>query len=72
MTLLPPQDLYKARAIVTRINQLFQSNSESATTLARNAGVQDVSASLAKLAELKSQGLLSDEEFEKAKSRLLS
>ena len=69
---LDPKNTNKARAMVTRINQIFQSSSDSATTSVPTTNVQDVSASLAKLAELKSQGLLSDEEFEKAKSRLLS
>lgn len=69
---LAPKNTNKARAIVTRINQLFQSDSVSDTTSNPPERVQDISISLAKLAELKSQGVLSDEEFEKAKSRLLS
>jgi hypothetical protein len=69
---LDPMHAKKARAIVTRINQnveILKSKSPHPETSNPN---QDISSSLAKLADLKAQGLLSDEEFEKAKARLLS
>lgn len=69
---LAPKNTNKARAIVTRINQLSQSDSASATTSNPPERVQDISTSPKKRAELKSRGVLTDEEFEKAKSQLLS
>lgn len=61
-----------ARSLVSRINQRTQRESVGQTPNAPATSGDDVATSLMKLADMKSQGLLSDEEFEKAKSRLLS
>lgn len=57
---LATKNTNKARAIVTRINQLSQSESASATTSNSPERVQDISISPTKLAELKSRGVFID------------
>ena len=69
---LDPMHAKKARAIVTRINQNVEILKSKSPQPENSNPNQDISSSLAKLADLKAQGLLSDEEFEKAKARLLS
>jgi len=68
---LNPAQNKKARAIVTRINQNIEILKDKAPTVS-TAISQDISGSLAKLAELRAQGLLTDDEFNQAKSKLLS
>jgi hypothetical protein len=69
---LNPTQSKKARAIVTRINQNVEVLKDKAPTTVSTAISQDISGSLAKLAELRAQGLLTDDEFNQAKSKLLS
>lgn len=68
---LNPSLTNKARSIVSKINQLGEKPSNSQQS-SHDTSSTDLASSLAKLAELKAQGLLNDDEFEKAKSRLLS
>jgi hypothetical protein len=68
---LDPKNLNQARTLVTQINRNLEvAKTESIPNETSNNST-DISDSLAKLADLKSQGLLSDEEFETAKARLL-
>jgi hypothetical protein len=69
---LEPMHTNKARTLVGRINQGSQQVASSQSQPAPVTSVDDVATALTKLADMKLQGLLSDEEFEKAKSRLLS
>lgn len=71
MNLLPSM-ANTARSLVSRINQRTQRESVGQTPNAPATSGGDVATALTKLADLKAQGLLSDEEFEKAKSRLLA
>jgi hypothetical protein len=69
---LEPMHTNKARTLVGRINQSSEQIATSQSHTAPATSGDDLATSLMKLADMKSQGLLSDEEFEKAKSRLLS
>jgi hypothetical protein len=69
---LNPTQNKMARAIVTRVNQNVEILKANAPSTVSATISQDISGSLAKLAELKAQGLLTDDEFNQAKSKLLS
>jgi hypothetical protein len=67
-----PQIVSKARALATRVNQIVGTLEAGQRSNADPVKQQDVSESLMKLVELKNQGILTDEEFNKAKGKLLS
>lgn len=67
-----PAIVSKARALATRVNQIVGTLEAGQGSTADPAKQPDVSESLMKLVELKNQGVLTDEEFNKAKGKLLS
>ncbi len=66
-----PENLNEARTIVTQINLNLEIAKNESMAKATSNNTNDISESLTKLADLKSQGLLSDDEFAAAKARLL-
>jgi hypothetical protein len=66
-----PDNLNQARTMVTQINRNLEIAKNESSGKAPSDNTNDISESLKKLADLKSQGLLSDDEFAAAKDRLL-
>jgi hypothetical protein len=67
-----PTVVSKARALATRVNQIVGTLEVGHATSSHSVNPQDVSESLMKLVDLKNQGILTEEEFNKAKTKLLS